>query len=463
MYLNSGSCLELFNMLKSPGTTQKDLYDAIFSSIDPKDVTEYIPSSIKAGRADVPSAIKKALLDTSRRPEQLIRFRKNVMPIINENICSLIGAFILFIEKDKTISDEVTIASRKAYEWKGYEGSVFVESFLLGVITFAFSRGNRHCSATDGLDDSFLKKARKKGKKIYPQEESSVLSPLQKNIPEDARFQAVFHEVPIDQTSDKVKLRLFHLDPEFNRYSYDGLVRYFKENLFRHIHTLNEINGYNNEGRTATLHMDARTKLAERHNKEHSDVLETLFVEACITDASNAPKIVNILEHDSNGIPSGSHGVHYLKRTNSNNSKIIVAVSAIMDNGSDAITKAFSDITDIISSDKYWRSRLFSLSCLNSRMPQEDAKLIASIFMPKPSNQREIQIGYGVFIGYSGETPDATDTLGARLSSEVHELERIIHERIEMNNLRSLELGFYFVPLNDPNKDKLCIVEEVLR
>ena len=156
---------------------------------------------------------------------------------------------------------------------------------------------------------------------------------------------------------------------------------------------------------------------------------------------------------------------------NTSTPPLTLSISALMLNKDDVINKLEDFVfygtpnngSDIISSDKYLRSRLFSLSCLNSRMPQEDAKLIASIFMPKPSNQREIQIGYGVFIGYSGETPDATDTLGARLSREVHELERLIHERIEMNNLRSLELGFYFVPLNDPNKDKLCIVEEVLR
>lgn len=462
MYLNSGSCLELFNMLKSQGKTQKDLYDAIFTSIEPQDETDYIPSNIKAGRADVPSAIKKALFDTDNRPKQLIRFKKKVIPLFTGNLHTLIGAFILFIEKDKTITNEVIIANRKAHEWKEYEGTVFVESFLLDVITFAFSRGNNNCCPTDGLNDSFLKKARIKGKKIEPQEEISVLSPLQKNIPEDSKFQAVFHEVPLDQKSDNVKLRLFHLDPDFNRYSYEGLVRYFKENLFRHIHTLNEINGYKNEGRIATLHMDARTKLEERYNEENSDVLETLFVEACITDASNAPKIVNILEHDSNGIPSGSHGIHYLRRTNSTDNKIIVAISAIMNTGEEAITKALSDITSIASSDKYWRTRLFSQSCLNSKMPPEDAKLIASIFMPKPSNQREIQIVYGIFIGYFGESPDATDTLGARLSREVHKLERIIHKQIELLKLNSLELGFYFVPLNNPDNDKLKIVEEVL-
>lgn len=462
MYLNTGSCLELFNMLKSHGTTQNDLYDAIFSSIDPNDKTDYIPSNIKAGRADVPSAIKKALRDLNYRPEQLIRFKKEVIPLINENLYTLVGAFILFIEKDKTITDEQFIANRKALEWKRYEGYIFVESFLLGVISFAFSRGNRNCCPTDGLDDSFLEKARKKGKKIYFQEDSTILTPIHSNIPVSVSFQAVFHEIPFEQTSNNVNLRLFHLDSDCNRYSYEGLVSYFRENLFRHIHNLNEINGYQNEGRIGSLYLDARTKLEERYNEENSDVLDTLCVEACITDASNAPKIVNILEHDSNGIPSGSHGIHYLIRKNSTDSKIIVAISAIMNNGEEAITNALSNITNIASSDKYWRTRLFSQSCLNSKMPPEDAKLIASIFMPKPLPQREIPIGYGIFIGYSGESPDETDTLSSRLSIEVHKLERIIHKQIELLKLNSLELGFYFVPLNNPDNDKLKIVEEVL-
>lgn len=463
MYLNSGSCLELFNMMKSHGTTQAGLYDAIFSCIDPDDETDYIPSNIKAGRADVPGPIKEALSDADRRPEQIIRFRKKVMPLIEENLEILLGAFILFLEKDRTVPNTITIANRKASEWKGYEGTIFPESFLLGVLAFAFSRGNRCSNALEGLNASFLEKARRKGKRLSIQEDSTILSPLQFGISEDARFQAVFHEVPLSQTIDKVRLRLFYLDPDCNRYSYEGLVRHFRENLFRHVHTLNEINGYNNEGKTGALHLDARTKLKERYMEEHGDVLETLIVESCITDASNAPKIVNLLEHDNNGIPSGSHGIHYMKRTNSAESRIIVAISAMKNDGNKAIVKAFSDIAGITASNKIWKTKLFSQSSLLSKMPPEDAKLIANTFMPKTTNQKTPQIGYGIFIGYSGEAPDGTDTLSMRLSREALELANAIQKEIGKNKLESVELGFYFIPFNNPEEDKIQIVEEVLQ
>jgi|GEM_PF-1550623 len=461
MYLNSGSCLELFNMLKSHGTTQGVLYDAIFSSINPEDDTNYIPSNIKAGRADVPYQIKQALFDKKRRPEQVLRFQEKVRPLIEENLETLIGAFILFLEKDRTIQNTVTIANRQVSEWKVFEGTIFVESFLLGVMTFAFQRGNKYGNATDGLTDSFFEKARRKGKKLRIQEDTTILSPLQLDIPENARFQAVFHEVPLDQSNNKIKLRLFHLDSDCSQYSYEGLIRYFRENLFRHVHTLNEINGYQNEGRRGSMYLDARTKLAETQKEAKSNLLDTLLVEACITDASGAPKIVNLLEHDSSGIPSGSHGIHYLKKSSNAGNKVIIAISAMMDDGNEAILNAFFSIADIATASKSWKTRLFSQSSLLTKMSPEDAKLIAGTFMPNSANQTP-PIGYGVFIGYSGVKPDETDTLRERLSSEILELSRTIQNEIERSNLKSVEFGFYFVPFNNIENDKVQIVNEVL-
>lgn len=464
MNLNSSSCLELFVLAKSPSKTQNDVYKAIFKSLDPVDTTTYIPSNIRAGRSDVPLAIKEAISDRSRRPEQLIAFQKNVMPFIQDNLRMLTGAFLLMLDKDKTIMDTSKIAGRFINEWRKSDFSIQAETFFLGIIEFAFTRGNKRGNPLDGITPNFLKQATRLGKKLNFLKMTSVrVSPI--DAPEGARFDAIFHEIPLEQSMPTISLQLFHLDIEANRFTYDTVIKYFRENLFRHVHSLNEIKGYQKDGGISEIHLDARKKLEKKYSTAKDSVIETLFVEACISDSTGADKIVNLLENDSSGVPNGSHGVHFRElprelktQGDDSNYQIIIAISAMMQSNELAIQNVFKDIAEVVKPDNTWRNRLFSQSVLLTKMPEEKARLIAETFIPSKSGTlSKPKVAYGVFIGYTAQAK-----MESKLAREISALAPKIQTYVAANRLESVSFIFYFIPFNDVANDKHTIMEGVI-
>lgn len=464
MFLNSSSCLGLFNAYKSDGLKQKDIYSAIFDAIAPNDETDYNPSNIKSGKADIPTSIKAALKESGLRQEQIRRFQKYVIPHIENNLKLLIGSFLLFFEKDKTIADHVSIAGKRKSEWKNYKGVIYPEAFLVGVIAFACLRGARQSNSEEYLTDVFRKRAKSRGNNIILKEETFVSIPTQSITIETANFSAVFHEIPLDIDSNRITLRLFLLDYDCNKFVYDGIINYFKESLFRHAHTLNEINGYKDEGRIASMYSDATSKLRDKYQLIHENVLDMLFVESCISEASQAPKVINILEHDSTGVPAGSHGVHYLKRKINNNTdyQIVVAIAAIQDNDRDALSSIFLDIQKVENADLSWRTKVFSQHALLSRFPPDDARWLADTFVPKNLNQKIPTTRYGIFLGYSVDCTKTSGSLENDITTRVVSLTSDIQEYVSELNLASTEFDIYVVPFNDVTKDKKEIIEGVL-
>lgn len=462
MYLNASSFMTILEELKSHSTTQYKLYEKVFKSIEPRQSVSYIPSNIKSGRNDIPSDVSDAISQRELHQDQLIRFKNEVLPFFEENLNTLIGALFLIIEKDKTITDTVKIGARSIEEWKQYTGPIYADSFIYEVMAFSFSRNNRHSSATEGINERFLDNARKRGRKMELRE-TTIVEPLALGIPLNARFQAVFHEIPVTQDGRSINIRLFHLDIENNLFAYAGLVRHFRKNLFRHVHSKNEITGYYNDEDIGELHLNARTQLEKCYKDSSTKVLESLLVESCLTDASRAPKIINVLEHDNKGIPSGSHGIHYMKSNSGQEHQLLVATASMTNNIYDAFDNVFADIKEIVDSGTEWKNILFSQSMLLTRMSADDARWLAETFMPKSITAPKTKIGYGVFIGYKSSADMALDVFEKELAIDLQNRMPKLQNCIKSIDLESTPFFIYFIPFNDANADKELIIEEIIR
>lgn len=462
MYLNAGSFMKLLELLKPCSVTQSRLYDRLFCCIDPDQNVSYIPSNIKAGRNEIPSDVREAIVQIELHQEQLIRFRNEVIPFFEENLKTLVAALLLILKKDKTIDDTVRIDSKTIGEWEQCQNAICADSFIFGVMVFAFQRNNKNEKASEGINDRFIELARKVGKKIQLTT-SVTVEPLAIDVPAKARFQAVFHEIPIIQQTEDINVRLFHLEKENNKFSYAGLVEYFRQNLFRYVHTRLETNGYSKDRNNAGLHLDARTKLQERYTDSSTKVLDSLMVEACLCDATGAPKVVNILEHDTRGIPSGSHGIHYMKSKSGKAYQLLIAVSVMANDGQAAAERAFDDIRKIISNGQVWKTRLFCQSALLTKMPEDDARLLAEIVIPKQSASSGTHTGYGIFIGYRHSLSENTESSKIALYEEIKHIMPVITEQIASLNLKETSFYVFFVPFNDAEEDKEKIIRGIIR
>lgn len=462
MYLNASSFMTLLEHLKSYTTTQYKLYEKVFKSIEPEQRISYIPSNIKSGRNDVPSDVSTAISQHELRQNQIIRFKIDVIPLLEENLNTLVGAIFIIFERDKTITDTIKIGARSIGEWKQYSGPIYADSFIYEVMAYAFSRNNRHGSASEGINNRFLDAAKKRGKKLNLRE-STIVEPLAISVPAGSRFQAVFHELPIINDSVSTDIRLFHFDIEDKLFSYSGLIRYFRNNLFRYVHSKNEITGYQNDGDIAELHLRARSKLEECYRDSSAHILESLLAETCLSDASQAPKIINVLEHDSAGIPSGSHGIHYMKNTTGKEYQLLIATAAMTNDVIAALDNVFSDIRKIIAAGSEWKNKLFSQSLLLSKMPEEDARWIADTFMPKSISAPRAKTGYGIFIGYKSSSSENQEAFENNLACELQKRMPEIQSRIKTLNLEHTPIYIYFIPFNDADDDKESIIGEIIR
>lgn len=464
MYLNSCSCLEVFNAYKSKGVKQNEIYRVIFDAIVPNHGMEYNPSNIKTGKADIPTPIRAALRKTDSRPQQVVNFKSKVTPLIEDNLKLIICSFLVFLEKDKTIADYTTIAGRRKSEWKMYTGTIHPESFLVEIIAFSCLRGHLQPDNGEYLKDSFLRKVKSKAKGIYLQEDAFTSYHDETVKLEANNFRATFREVPLPNNLKNVNLHLFLLEHDACRFLYHGLITYLRENLYTHIHTRNEIIGYNNEGAQASMFLDARTKLNEKYIDNHGNILDTLLVESFVTEVTNARKIINILEHDSSGIPSGSHGIHFIQRKTKNgiDYQAIIAIASLRETNIEAISNAFKDISCVINSTTDWRNSIFSQHSLLSKMPRQEAELISNIFIRKSINQKVPPTGYGIFLGYSENDIKPLNSIEEEIATKIFSIVSHIESYISELKLESSELNIYIMPFNNVISDKEEILKGVL-
>lgn len=281
---------------------------------------------------------------------------------------------------------------------------------------------------------------------------------------EDNHFDEVFTEVPTSSHLDidyPNTLKIFHLNVGSNKFTYKDIKDFIKDNLSHYIFSRAKVSSYDSAERMA---IDAWLELNKKSidRNRFSEIMLYAFLEHSL----NAPKIMSKIEVE--GKSSNSTGIHFLSTINGSETshQLVFGSAETLNDLNAAIDSIFSQISAI---DDNTDDEVALVDNIIFERPFDDETyeyLKATIIPSKTNGNARPENSYSAFIGYSisvtgtfKNRAEYTAAVESQMKIDIVNAIPYIQSKIASLNLQNHSFYFYFLPLNDAEKDKVEIMK----
>ena len=283
-------------------------------------------------------------------------------------------------------------------------------------------------------------------------------------------FEAVFREMNHGAAlslKNKSGISLYYLDISDSAFDYIALNEYLFDSVGMYVYSRTKLKEFEDKKKARSIGAKALLLMKANGNPDElGEMLLFTFMEGSL----HAPKLLSKVEitTDASQFKSKSDCVHLLKRkVNGEISyQLVFGASSITGKIEDAIDCAFNALTEI----KNGRSRerqMVESTLFNHTYDKETTEWLRQILVPSKQRQTDLDMAFGVFIGYSlGVVADDNDAFRAmateKMQSDIKAAIPYIEKKVAELKLGMHSYYFYFLPFNDAERDKKQIMDELL-
>lgn len=292
----------------------------------------------------------------------------------------------------------------------------------------------------------------------------------------DSDFEAVFHEMKIDDTlnlKNKSGLELYYLDISDSAFDYMALNEYLFDSVGMYVYSRTQMKDFVDRRKVRNMGAKALRLMQANGNpgqKGTGNELGEMLIFTLLEDGLHAPKLLSKVEINASAgqYKSKSDCVHLLKRKVNGEISYQLVFGASSINGT--IEGAIDNAFDVIAEIKGGRTRerhMVDSTLFNNTYDAETTAKLKEILVPNKTRQAAPDMAFGVFVGYSiGVEEEDNDAFRTKcmdqMETDIKDSIPYIEEKI-----RNLDLGmhsyyFYFIPFNNADLDKEKIMNELL-
>lgn len=280
----------------------------------------------------------------------------------------------------------------------------------------------------------------------------------------DDHFKNVFVEVGTNaglNISRPNTVKTFRLDVSNNKFSYTDIKNFIKDNLSHYIFSRAKVSAYDSPERMA---IDAFLELNKKSAEQNrfSEIMLYSFLEHSL----NAPKLMSKIEIE--GKSGNSTGIHFLASNNGTQTghQLVFGSSETLNDIYSAIDSVFKQIT-LIDENSEKEVELVDNIIFEKPFDEQTFEYLKATIIPsKTNNQSRPENSYSAFVGYTinvlepfksnNEYHQAVDN---QMKEDITNALPYIQDKITSLNLQNHSFYFYFLPLNNAEKDKVEIMK----
>jgi len=256
-------------------------------------------------------------------------------------------------------------------------------------------------------------------------------------------------------------IKTFHLNVGSNKFTYNDIKDFIKDNLSNYIFSRAKVSSYESAQRMA---IDAWLELNKKSidRNRFSEIMLYAFLEHSL----NAPKIMSKIEIE--GKSSNSTGIHFLSTINGETTshQLVFGSSETLNDINAAIDSVFTQIS-LIDDNADTEIDLVDNIIFEKPFDNDTYEYLKATIIPSKSNgHSRPENSYSAFIGYtinvSGTFKNKREYLAAiesQMKADIASALPYIQEKITSLNLQNHSFYFYFLPLNNAEKDKVDIMK----
>lgn len=280
----------------------------------------------------------------------------------------------------------------------------------------------------------------------------------------DDHFKNVFVEVGTNaglNINRPNTIKAFRLDVSNNKFSYTDIKNFIKDNLSHYIFSRAKVSAYDSPERMA---IDAFLELNKKSAEQNrfSEIMLYSFLEHSL----NAPKLMSKIEIE--GKSGNSTGIHFLASSNGTQTghQLVFGSSETLNDIYSAIDSVFKQIT-LIDENSEKEVELVDNIIFEKPFDEQTFEYLKATIIPsKTNNQSRPENSYSAFVGYTinvlgpfknnNEYRQAVDN---QMKEDITNALPYIQDKITSLNLQNHSFYFYFLPLNNAEKDKVEIMK----
>lgn len=409
-------------------------------------------------------------------------YQETLVPMLKNHLFpSFVAAIKTILDSDNAICDKESIYPPLYTEENG-TGKVKINfpDLIAHLVKFLIQRDNKYQEGDALPEKNFVSS-------FYGKEETSkfeFVSDIQekKVALEKTIFTNSFHQVfeelfpeafSLDLSNDNL-FKVYIIDVISKQFNAFKLKNYLRDNIGAYIFSRTEIQDFKENGRTASINLDALFQLTARNiNRQEafSQIMMYVFMEAIL----HAPKIYSAHEWNrKSGQPSKAKcsGIYFLPRNTfkNNENQLVFGTSDVKSNLLQAVDNILSMVEVLVRNHDNITENLHTLIRRGDGLGREIKDSIQSILLPQKNIDPPLIESFGVFFSYSvdvGKIPTNYDTgfqdaLKRQIRFEIENALPSIANKIKEKGLDSFSFYFFVLPLSEAENSIAKIMDEIM-
>ena len=476
-----GSFLKILSQAKASSLTQRELFDCLIKPYDSDDTSPNDSAAQghwKNGQSNLPPLITSNIRAQSLS-ETVKHFHDTIIPRLNSNLRgNVVVALLKILEEDTLILGDTSLVEAPGYDKAGLlKSTVFDYAGILAAFFryAALNVDNTKCSdALKEIPKTFLSEFDDESEKIhFDVVRNAPQTPLKLTVQGD-KFDSIFIEVSHGNrlsVPNPSSIRIYHLNIVNCEFNLSDIASFIKSNIGRYVFSRAKRNEYYSYGTAEEIALDAMNAYQRQLNRNpgeshFAEIMLYSFLESVL----GAPKISSKIELQNIGgtYQSKASGVHLLTKGIAT-TQLVFGASEVVNNLSDAIDSAFTQIGDIKDTNLD-ECRVVEGTIFSNAFEPETTEYLKSILIPQKDTPPAYESAFGVFLGYTISIPDADklsneeykQAVNKKMQSDITDCIPQIHGLIQRLKLNHFSFYIYVLPLDDAENDKNTIMHRAL-
>ena len=161
-----------------------------------------------------------------------------------------------------------------------------------------------------------------------------------------------------------------------------------------------------------------------------------------------------------------SEAIHIYKYKPDGQYQLVFGTSAVKNDIINAIDYALDTIKKT-AGNRFFNNTFLKTSLTDRSFDEETLRWLRSIIVPEEFDEGLQSSGFGIFIGYSLDLNEDDNALFRqkaieKMKTDIQRAVRFIYKKIREYNLEKYHFYFYFLPLNNAERDKQDIIEDLI-
>lgn len=285
------------------------------------------------------------------------------------------------------------------------------------------------------------------------------------------RFLNLFRTLQLDRSPQQSTVNLHVLNIESNSFIYQKLVEELRELIVGYVHSNRRLAEFekNYQAFSPKPYFEAIQKFRTYTSNEGE--LGELLLYAFLESGLNAPKLLSKmqLKTDANDYIKGSDGIHLLEV--GGDYQLIFGESKMYADLLDGAREAFDSIAEFKLDGLGFERGLIDTHVINEMVTEEGYEKIKSILLPSGDNGPDIDLSFGIFLGFelsiddvqlSMKNSEFREWIYSAVQQNASRVIDTIQKRIIKHKLFGHDFHIYIVPFTDIDITRKKLIQEML-